>query len=66
MPYNVDFQNDERVKSWSLPECSKRFLFAIDSSRLEPKIQYIKTTYVLDLGIDHRNPIKITVKIKIC
>ena len=34
------FQNGDRAKSWSLPECSKSFLFAIDSNAVTHKIKY--------------------------
>ena len=35
----IDFQNGDRVKSWSLPECSKCFLFATDSNRLLNRVR---------------------------
>ena len=34
MPQNI--QNGDRIKSWSLPECSKCFLFATDSIQSSP------------------------------
>ena len=34
VPYNVDFQNGDRIKSWSFLECSMCFLFATDSKKI--------------------------------
>ena len=40
LAYDKDFQNGDKVKSWSLLECSKRILFATYSSRSACALKY--------------------------